>query len=89
MTRLRTFVVLLLLCFALGAMPASLAQEELAPSNEPAVVVGEEPAPPADDAWTFRFLVPTLLALTALALVGVALGYGLRVKGRYRVSQGT
>lgn len=89
MTRARAFIVILLLLFALGTMPASLAQEEPAPGNEPAVVVGEEPAPPAEDAWTFRFLVPTLLAVTGLALVGVILGYGVRVKGRYRVSQET
>jgi hypothetical protein len=87
MTRARTFIVLLLLAFALGAMPISLAQEDPAPANEPAVVVGEEPAPPPEDAWTFRFLVPTLLVLTGIALVGVILGYGVRVKGRYRVSQ--
>jgi hypothetical protein len=72
----------------LGVLPAS-AQEDPAPSNEPAVVVGEEPAPLAEDAWTFRFLVPTLLAITGIAIAGVILGYGVKVKGRYRVSQET
>lgn len=88
MTRARTLILLLLLSFALGVLPAS-AQEDPAPSNEPAVVVGEESAPPAEDAWTFRFLVPTLLAITGIAIAGVILGYGVRVKGRYRVSQET
>jgi hypothetical protein len=88
MSRSRTFIALLLLSFALGVLPAS-AQEDPAPINEPAVVVAEEPAPPAEDAWTFRFLVPALLVITGLAIAGVILGYAVRVKGRYRVSQET
>ena len=88
MTRLRLFLAVLTLAFAaLGAIPVALAGEVPAEPGGPAVIVGEEAEPPAEDAWTFRFLVPTLLAMTGVALVGVILGYGVRVKGRYRVSR--
>ena len=87
MTRLRILLALVTLSFALGAMPAAFAGGDSPAPDEPVVVVGDEVAPPAEDAWTFRFLVPTLLAMTGLVVAGVALGYGLRIKGRYRVSQ--
>jgi len=75
------------LSFALGAMPAAFAGQEAPAEGGPVVVVGDEVAPPAEDAWTFRFLVPTLIALTGVVVAGVALGYGIRIKGRYRVSR--
>jgi hypothetical protein len=58
-----------------------------APGQEPAVVVSDAGAAEDEPAWTFRFLVPTLIALSGLALVAVAVGYGVRVKGRYRVAR--
>jgi hypothetical protein len=51
------------------------------------VIVDEAAEPPAEDAWTFRFLVPTLLVMTGIALVGVVVAYRVRVQGRYRVSR--
>lgn len=86
MTRIRLLFALLLLSLALATMPAALALGEPAPEG-PAVVVDEEAEPPAEDAWTFRFLVPTLLVMTGIALVGVVVTYRVRVQGRYRVSR--
>jgi hypothetical protein len=51
------------------------------------VVVDTTPAAVEQDAWTFRFLVPTVLAISGIALIGVLAGYGLRVRGRYRVAR--
>ena len=55
--------------------------------REPAVVLSEGGEVADDPAWTFRFLVPTLLALSGLVLVGLIVGYGVGVKGRYRVAR--
>ena len=87
MTRLRILLALVTLSFALGAMPAALAGEGTPAGGGPVVVVGDEAVPPAEDAWTFRFLVPTLIALTGVVVAGVAIGYGIRIKARYRVSR--
>ena len=40
-----------------------------------------------EDAWTFRYLVPSLIGASGIAIFGVALGYAVRVRGRYRVTQ--
>lgn len=87
MTRIRLLLALLLLSLALATMPAAFAQEEPAPEEGPAVIVDEEAEPPAEDAWTFRFLVPALLVMTGIALAGVVIAYRVRVQGRYRVSR--
>jgi hypothetical protein len=71
--------------FALGDAPTLLAQTEDMDRSGPAVVV-EDPAPaPEEEAWTFRFLIPTLIGATGLAIAAVAIGYGVRVRARYRV----
>jgi hypothetical protein len=87
-TRFRLFIVVFLVALVL-AVPAAAAysQEEAPPSPEPAVVLESEQADEDDEAWTFRFLVPTVLALTALTVAGTAVAYGLRVRGRYRVAR--
>lgn len=83
MTRLRTLLVLVSLAFALGLAPA-VAQES--PSGDtPAVVVDEGAPIVAEPAWTFRFLVPTVLAVSGLVLAITVIGYGVRLRGRYRV----
>lgn len=83
MTRLRTLFALLCLGFALGIAPA-IAQETPA-GDTPAVVVEEGAPVEAEPAWTFRFMVPTVLAISGLALAITAIGYGVRLRGRYRV----
>ena len=64
---------------------------ELTEEEDPRAVVEidtEARAEAAEDgAWTFRFLVPTALVLSALIVVLVAAGYGFRVRGRYRVKE--
>lgn len=61
-----------------------LAQED---ARQPAVVVSEESGAAEDQAWTFRFLVPTVLAIAVLALGATLLAYVVRVRGRYRVAR--
>ena len=60
------------------------AQED---ARQPAVVVSEESGAAEDQAWTFRFLVPTVLAIAVLALGATLLAYVVRVRGRYRVAR--
>lgn len=54
-------------------------------SREPAVVVPEQTAEEGEAAWTFRFLIPTLLAGSGLALAAIVILYGVGVKARFRV----
>ncbi len=82
MNRLRLFFALVCFALILGVAPSG-AQE--APGDTPAVVVDEGAPVPTEDAWTFRFLVPTVLALSGLIVVATVVGYGVRVRGRYRV----
>ncbi len=68
-----------------GIAPA-LAQAETPQDNQPAVVVEDDIGDAEEEAWTFRYLVPTLIGGSGLALLAVVLGYGVRVRGRYRVA---
>jgi hypothetical protein len=96
MNRVRNAVAFVLLALVLVAGPAALAQEGPAVEDTtttsfvngpPAVLVDTSPATPAEEAWTFRFLVPTLLVLTGIGIVAVVGAYGVRVLGRYRVAR--
>lgn len=55
-------------------------------SSEPAVTV---PAPPADtgpDDWTYRFLIPTLIALAVVVVIATTVQYFVQVvRKRYKV----
>ncbi len=86
MQRLRFLLAAFLVLFVLGLAPA-IAQEEMTGDNAPAVVIEDESPAAEEDAWTFRYLVPTLMGASGIAILGVALGYALRVRGRYRVTQ--
>lgn len=57
------------------------------PGTEPAVVLSESTPVDDDAAWTFRYLVPSLLVLSGLAIAGLFVWYGLGIKGRYRVAR--
>ena len=68
------------------------ADAEPAPAGEqadvptPAVAVEPEEDGAAAPEWTFRFLLPTTLALGGLAVVGTTIAYFAKVtKARYRV----
>lgn len=70
------------LALTLGAAPAFA--QETTDGTGPAVVIEDAPPPPADEAWTFRFLVPTVLAMSGLAIAATAVGYAAR-RRRYRL----
>ena len=86
MTRVRALFGFACLLLVLGAAPMAAAQDAPA-EGEPAVVIESGAEAAEEEAWTFRFLVPTLLGLTAVAVVGVGLAYGIRVRGKYRVAR--
>ena len=81
--------------------PAGLAQEETplpaAPAGEggavvdvpqPAVEVVPETTEEAEQAWTFRYLVPTSLVIALVVVVGSIVAYFLKVvRTRYRLIQ--
>jgi hypothetical protein len=85
MYRFRFLVATLLVFFVVGAAPA-IAQEEMTGDNAPAVVLEDDAPAVEEDAWTFRYLVPTLLGMTGIAILGIGLGYAVRIRGRYRVT---
>lgn len=95
MRRLRLLLALTGIVLIVAIGPIAFAQEETTVTSTettvvaptPAVVVDSTPAVTEDEAWTFRFLVPTLAVLTGLALVGSFAAYGVRVRARYRVAR--
>ena len=85
MTRLRSLLAVLGLLLVLGVAPAGAQETTTTVAGDtPAVVVGDGAPVPADEAWTFRFLVPTVLAISGLVLLVYLVGYRGRL-GRYRV----
>ncbi|MBT8203565.1 MAG: hypothetical protein HKN74_01965 [Acidimicrobiia bacterium] len=86
---MKRFVAILMLFMAVALpaqaltpsvdVPTQLAQEE------PAVVIDDSEGAPEDDAWTFRFLVPTLLVMTLALVVGLFAWYQLGFNRKYRV----
>jgi hypothetical protein len=96
-TRLKTLLAVVLLAVALVPAPVALATAEPEPETpvtteaptdprlQPAVVISGTSEAPEDEAWTFRFLVPTVLAIAAAGVVITLLVYAVRVRGRYRV----
>ena len=40
-----------------------------------------------DEAWTFRFLVPTALLLSVIVIIVALIWYGVRIQARYRVAK--
>jgi len=51
----------------------------------PAVVIDDSGGLPEEEAWTFRFLVPTLMVMALAMVVGLVVWYQRGVNGRYRV----
>ncbi len=82
------FILLGLLAVGGSAAPAlagPVALQSDVVAQQPAVEA-PEPVPEDDDSpWTTRYLVPTLLAVMAVVMVLVVLGYFIRLRGRYRV----
>ena len=69
---------------AMAAAPSVVAQQA---QDGPAVVIDDSEGIPEGDAWTFRFLVPTLMALTVAMVVGLIVWYQRGFLRRYRVSE--
>lgn len=86
MNRIRLLFAVVAVFLMLGA-PAFAQTEDVEdePRMGPAVIVEEDVAAPEEEAWTFRYLVPTLIAATGIAVTGVAIGYAVRIRSRYRV----
>jgi ABC-type cobalt transport system substrate-binding protein len=89
---------LLVLVLSLTAMPAMGAEsggdDEEAPTTtevvdfeyKPATIVEPPSSDPADQPWTTKFLVPTGLALAAIAVFVTVIQYFVRVvRSRYKV----
>jgi hypothetical protein len=70
---------------AAATMPGTASAELLA-ANEPAVEAPPEAADDEEQPWTARYLAPGVLVLGIVALAGSALYYGVRIRGKYRVS---
>jgi hypothetical protein len=92
--RLHLAVVLIAVLALLPAVTiagGASAQEggvDSANDRQPAVVIPDDEGGAEEaEAWTFRFLVPTVAAMSALALTVTVLWYGVRVRGRYRVAR--
>jgi hypothetical protein len=83
-------LVLILMSLAVPAQAASfqatvvVAQQA---QDEPAVVIDNTEGLPTEPAWTFRFLVPTLMVLSLAMVVGLIVWYQRGFIGRYRVRQ--
>jgi hypothetical protein len=91
----RLLLIPVLLSVLLVAAPAAASDE---PAEAPAETPAEEAGGPVpaivvqtgsetEDvaAWTFRYLVPTLLVLGIATVAGLILYYIFGIKGRYRV----
>jgi hypothetical protein len=80
-------LVLVMLSFAVPAQaltPAPAVSLQTA-QDEPAIVIDDSEGTPEDTAWTFRFLVPTLMVLTLLLVFGLVVWYQAGFSRRYRV----
>jgi hypothetical protein len=83
------------LLVSLFALPATATDEEPAPESsttvvttdiEPVVVITTPPADAATADWTYRYLVPTGLALVVLVIVMTTVRYFTNVvRKRYRI----
>lgn len=71
------------------APPTTAAGRETTTTGDapaPAVPAEEEPEAEETPAWTYRFLVPTALLLGVLTVLGIIIGYFVKVtRSRYRV----
>ncbi len=70
-----------------ATVPAGGALDDVAAAGQPAVEAPADAVDEVEQPWTARFLVPILLLMGVAALVGSALYYGMRIRGKYRVIQ--
>lgn len=81
-------LVLLIVAPAVGAVAvtSSADGDVLAVDDGPAVEAPEEVEEDEEQPWTARFLAPTVLLLGVVALGGSILYYGVRIRGKYTVT---
>ena len=86
MKRLAALVLLLMSLAvpaqAITALPTVATQQA---QDGPAVVIDDSGGLPEEEAWTFRFLVPTLMLLTLVMVVGLVVWYQRGLNSRYRI----
>ncbi len=66
---------------AAAQLPVTVLAQEDGPAEEFEAEEEEEEEQP----WTARYLAPTVAAMAGVVLIVVVVGYGVRVRGRYRV----
>jgi hypothetical protein len=76
------FVSLAAPAHAVTVVPSVATQQA---QDGPAVVIDDSGALPEEEAWTFRFLVPTLMVLTLVMVVGLVVWYQRGLNSRYRI----
>lgn len=72
----------------LNEHPTFFEDDEVIPEGvpQPAVIVTENEGIPEDPAWTYRYLIPTSIAIASIVVLGNIIQYFRKVvKKRYRV----
>lgn len=72
----------------LAQEPAVEAPSDLLPDERPeSERIAETEDAIEDEAWTFRFLVPSALILSVIVIIVAIIWYGVRIQARYRVAK--
>lgn len=94
--RFAVFALMSTLMLAI-ALPAFATQDSTEGESTETTVTAEHdhlapavPAPPPEEVdeeqpWTARFIYPTIVAVTVILLIGLAIGYNRSIKKRYTV----
>ncbi len=67
---------------AVTVVPSVASQQA---QDGPAIVIDDSEALPEEEAWTFRFLVPTLMVMAVAMVLGLIVWYQQGLNRRYRV----
>ncbi|MBT8164776.1 MAG: hypothetical protein HKO63_11180 [Acidimicrobiia bacterium] len=67
---------------AVTVVPSVAAQQA---QDGPAIVIDDSGDLPEEEAWTFRFLVPTLMVMALAMVVGLVVWYQRGLNSRYRI----
>lgn len=63
----------------------TIAPEPVSENGEPAVVIPPVAEVEDEQPWTARFIYPTIVVVTILLIVGLAIGYNRSIRNRYIV----
>ena len=80
-------LVLVLMALAVPAQAVTIVPSVTGQQAQdgPAIVIDDSEGLPEEEAWTFRFLVPTLMVMALAMVVGLIVWYQRGVNSRYRV----